>query len=560
MRQITVILICLLICAFCSDICISQWQNKSENYPIISNGSPRVFISDGTGGAFLLLTESWDIPEVRRIQRLNRFGYQTINHLNTDIADSDVTIVNSFLVESNPGTALLLFDTNQSEGGRGTYIQRIDSLNTRPWGENGIKLNPDSVIFQSIDAVSDNNNGAYLFFAWIDSGNEDGNYDLKMIHADSEGNNVGNLDGIVLDNISQEKFRTITSDDALYILYYEKSDTNYYYPKINKISEDTLFFPVGITTNFDSTFTIRNTTANRYGVTILATKDTSLVIQRMDPDGNLLWGETGIVQNGVPGAGITKIDLSVSDNGATIYFWHSEEEGISSIYSQKTDINGNVVWSEPKNIDNNARLGSIIVNNENLEIILTAVIQDEQYSSSLWSVNCYKINSDSEVIWKQNVSGKWMVTKYENPGIINDGKGGAIVTWTSEQVVSLMNGTFVQQISKNGNLGEVVVSIHNQPVHSIPNDYKLYQSYPNPFNSSVNIRYSIPVTSNVKLTVYNITGKEVAVLKDETQISGEYIINWNGKNQGGIDVSSGVYVYRMEAAGRVFSKKMILLK
>ena len=90
---------------------------------------------------------------------------------------------------------------------------------------------------------------------------------------------------------------------------------------------------------------------------------------------------------------------------------------------------------------------------------------------------------------------------------------------------------------------------------SIPAVYSLDQNYPNPFNPSTTIKYSIAEDGFVKLAVYNMLGEEVATIVNTTQKAGKYEVNFNA-NQ----LSSGVYVYRIEAANFTASKKLMLLK
>ncbi len=94
----------------------------------------------------------------------------------------------------------------------------------------------------------------------------------------------------------------------------------------------------------------------------------------------------------------------------------------------------------------------------------------------------------------------------------------------------------------------------------LPGKFALEQNYPNPFNPETSIRYSTLKSGDVKLTVFNLLGQKVASLVDEKQIAGNYLVKWSGLNDGGRAVASGVYVYKIEAAGFVKTKKMLLLK
>ena len=98
-------------------------------------------------------------------------------------------------------------------------------------------------------------------------------------------------------------------------------------------------------------------------------------------------------------------------------------------------------------------------------------------------------------------------------------------------------------------------------ISSISKDYILYQNYPNPFNQFTIINVQCKMKSSIKLTVYDITGKEVAILVNETKIPGKYEVRFNGGN-----LSSGIYFYRLEIrdneSNLIFNetKKMIMMK
>lgn len=89
----------------------------------------------------------------------------------------------------------------------------------------------------------------------------------------------------------------------------------------------------------------------------------------------------------------------------------------------------------------------------------------------------------------------------------------------------------------------------------IPVKFELLQNYPNPFNPSTKIQFSIPQAGNVKLTVYNLLGQEVAVLVNDHLNSGLHEVEFNAEN-----LSSGMYIYRLESSGNISARKMILMK
>ncbi|MCH7520506.1 MAG: T9SS type A sorting domain-containing protein, partial [Candidatus Marinimicrobia bacterium] len=94
----------------------------------------------------------------------------------------------------------------------------------------------------------------------------------------------------------------------------------------------------------------------------------------------------------------------------------------------------------------------------------------------------------------------------------------------------------------------------------LPKVFALQQNYPNPFNPSTQIRYDLPRAVPVTLTVYNILGRQVVTLVDELQAAGSYAVRWNGRDQQGKLVGTGVYVYRIQAGPQGALRKMVFLK
>ncbi len=94
----------------------------------------------------------------------------------------------------------------------------------------------------------------------------------------------------------------------------------------------------------------------------------------------------------------------------------------------------------------------------------------------------------------------------------------------------------------------------------VPKHFNLSQNYPNPFNPVTRIKYSLPNEELVSVVIYDLNGSEVATLVDNHQAPGTYTIEWNGKDNSGKQVSSGVYFYRIEAGKFSELRKMILLK
>lgn len=94
----------------------------------------------------------------------------------------------------------------------------------------------------------------------------------------------------------------------------------------------------------------------------------------------------------------------------------------------------------------------------------------------------------------------------------------------------------------------------------IPQVYKLYQNFPNPFNPTTEIRFDLPEAIRVELKIFNILGQEVAKLVDDVRPAGAYRVLWDSKSTSDISVASGVYIYQIKAGSFVDAKKMVLIR
>ena len=95
---------------------------------------------------------------------------------------------------------------------------------------------------------------------------------------------------------------------------------------------------------------------------------------------------------------------------------------------------------------------------------------------------------------------------------------------------------------------------------NIPHQFRLFQNYPNPFNSNTRIRYQLDRSCQVELIVYNILGKKVRTLINEKQKTGSHRVIWDGRNDQGSLVASGIYLYQIKTDQFSARKKLILLK
>lgn len=169
------------------------------------------------------------------------------------------------------------------------------------------------------------------------------------------------------------------------------------------------------------------------------------------------------------------------------------------------------------------------------------------YVNGTNNVKLIKLQDNNDVIWTREIP----ITdsqEIRSNGITESKDGGLIVTgyvtYPNEQPK-----IFLLKTDKEGLL------THLNLENNFPNTFTLSQNYPNPFNPSTKISFSVPKKSFVTIKVYDILGKEIAMLINSEKSIGNYELEFNGSS-----LSSGIYFYRMQAGDFVDTKKLILLK
>jgi hypothetical protein len=190
----------------------------------------------------------------------------------------------------------------------------------------------------------------------------------------------------------------------------------------------------------------------------------------------------------------------------------------------------------------NAEQGNSVCISSDGNVAIEAGYNDNIFAGAFW------VFTRSGGVWTQQG------TKLVGTGAVGSGYQGYSVAISSE-------GTAIEGgYADNNNAGAVWV-FHNPTIsvrnisQEVPKSLSLSQNYPNPFNPTTNIRFDIPTTSNVKLVIYDMLGREVTTLVNEKLNAGTYQADWDASNY-----TSGVYFYKLSAGDFVQSRKMMLIK
>lgn len=138
--------------------------------------------------------------------------------------------------------------------------------------------------------------------------------------------------------------------------------------------------------------------------------------------------------------------------------------------------------------------------------------------------------------------------------------GTGTATFKAGDMIAIKSGFVVVENGQFFALTDVSTSIDQRVDIDLPHEFNLEQNYPNPFNPSTTIKYTLARKTQVKIAVYDITGRHIKTLVNKNQQAGLNKVEWNSKNQDGNDVVSGMYFYRITAENFTQTCKMILMR
>jgi len=561
----------------------SQWStDPSQNTRVTNGGLLPQLVTDGAGGAFVVYQDSPALLRQVWVQRLDKFGYVRFPDNGIRISSADrYQSPYYYLVSDSAGGVIVLFDDRHLVGDpfdevtfNAIYAQRIDSSGTKLWGDAGIELSPfvEGKGKAGVSACSDGENGAFVF--WGEDLDDNDAFELRAQRITADGQLAWADTGLVVtdkfifDNISNPNPAVSGGSGNAIILYSDSSETDWN-AKLQKLNSEGEFlwgdgveiFPLGrqmISDNLGGAI-IAGVRREFDGVSVKYI----LRAQRIDGNGKILWGEEGVVVDSLEDR--TNPGIALNKNSEIAFVWQQKVNDTLNVFINKINKTGSLIFPEEIEASGfkSRKVAPKVVSSTNSSDIV--IWYDYRNGNSgLFSPDALfaqRINENGKQLWCElDIELSISEIQHHSFQVISDNVGGVIACWYEIGTGSGL-GIFAQQVSRNGKLGEVLItSISQQNSFSLPSQYILHQSYPNPFNSEVMIKYELPKRNHVTLAVYDITGKEVITLIDQNQSPGVYLAKWHGKNKKGGDVASGIYIYHLCAGSFVKSKKAIFVK
>ena len=206
----------------------------------------------------------------------------------------------------------------------------------------------------------------------------------------------------------------------------------------------------------------------------------------------------------------------------------------------KTDSNGDSLWTQTFGGSNNDWGSSVQQTTDSGYIISGGT--GSFGSGDVWLI---KTDSNGDSLWTQTFGGSDGDNARSVQQTTDD---GYIITGYSTSFGNGGRDVWLIKTDSNGNL-------ETSTIVGLPTKYTLSQPYPNPFNPTTTIEFSIPQSEFVTVKVYNIVGNEITTVINDELSTGNHSIKWDGSHQ-----PSGVYFVKIESGGFMQTRKMVLLK
>lgn len=453
-------------------------------------------------------------------------------------------------------------------GLRGARLQRVDSEGNLLWGETGVSLLSDS---DSYDISSrpiwffshDDGTVAVVFTAVdLDAGTFTERALIQYIGSDGS---ILTQEGQPIDPYpTAEGDRAVvgaveTNDNSLFLLVQGLGlmDSNLYSCRYDWQGQPLLasytMIPQGL--DFLRAFDL-NPVGNDVQISWLNSSFDTPGVQynRITPDGQLVWGEEGAVlmegNNEIFG-----YDMAMSWDGFWVAWSTSEQtryqkysfEGAPQLEPElgiQIPVAENYFF-EPELIADGGGgvfiLGTSGTCCNELDFSYTHIGPDGSPVSELYAEQGILPLVDS-----------WYAQR--ELAVVSDGEGGFLASW-SDNRSAIAEDVYAMRVNDY-----LTASVAGDRPHAQPDQFVLEPAYPNPFNPSTTIRFTIPEAGEVRLAVYDILGRHIATLLSGRVESGSHEISWNGVGISGQQVASGVYFITLDNQGMSRARQIVLLK
>ena len=490
---------------------VVQWVSNGVGVRVATGdqNNPRI-VSDDAGGAIIVWTDDKGGSYNIHAQRIDATGAGLwgANTVTVCGEQNDQDIV-SAIADGAGGVIVVWEDARAgSNAVRDIYAQRLNSGGVAQWVIDGVPVCTAANAQYFPVLVSDGAGGA--IFTWSDSRNG-GSYDIYAQRVNGAGTVQWTADGVVLcADAGNQDAPAITTDGAggAIVAWYDW----------------------------------RNGLPDIYA-------------QRVNPSGAVQWNVDGVA---VCAAVHSQVDPQIVSDGAggALVTWNDDRgtgTGDTDIFAQRLDPNGAALWTPNGEAICSARgtqlYGRVIPDPAGGAIVAW---MDTRAGGLKYDMYAQRVNGAGTVQWTANgVALCTAANGQYDPAITGDGAGGALVVWGDYRSGSTYD-VYGNRVTFGG---AIPTGIGDAPAAS---SVVLGESYPNPFSAGTVLDLALPREADVTLEVFDVAGRRVRAVELGRVAAGSTRLAFDGRDDRARALPSGVYFYRVRAAGETLTRKMVI--
>jgi FlgD Ig-like domain len=498
-------------------------------------------------------------------------GITLIPGIDPEFDEDQIGVQNIQIVDGPSGNALAAWNMVMMGVDVYTYqigLQMVNPQGELLWGDMGVTIErsdglPDLDL--SIGKLlPDGQGGAYLFNRVADA---DYAGQIFMQHIDASGNLMYADDGVELvssDSGPYVKDVLQLSDGSFLLIFatWEVDHQDLSAMRVSTSGEELWPEPV-VVIELTSPYTyIRGLTASIINDTVLVGVHASSSnyqnriawIQAIDADGNIAWPDDPLEFDSET---YTNQALTLAPSSGNT-FWVGIRDAAAFVVN-RYDHNKQILTPEPlllATIDPRFGYPNMVADDAGGVFVAWQCGQDWQDTNLRYT----HINIDGEYAQPEyDAEGLFLtdaVYQQEQLHVVSDNEGGFLAAWNDYRGrVGALEGDDVYAMRIN----ETVSGVNPAPVAQLPK-WELYPVYPNPFNPSTQVMFTLAAHTDVRIDVYDVLGRRVTTLVNDALTAGTHTTNWDGLDRSGSPSASGVYFVRMETPQTVKTQKAILMK
>ena len=547
-----------------SSTSLAAWQE--DGLPVCtatgSQQSPAAVL-DGAGGVFLAWSDPRNGVSDVYAQRIDAGGNAlwTADGIPVCTATGDQSAP-VLMVDGQGGVIIMWHDwRNQVTSNQDLYAQRFNGAGAALWTANGVAVTNAAAGQHYPKLVSDGAGG--VLAVWMDLRNGSLNSDIYGARITSVGTVLDTPTGIVVSTAvqSQTPGAMVPYGGGGGIVAWTDARTgspNIYAARISAAGTvlDATGIPLCVAGGDQ---TAPNAIPDGAGGAIVAWSDVArngeIFAQRIDTAGAIQWTPDGVDVGANVLSSIGQQPAMAPDGaGGAIIAFERFDTGNLNVYAQRINSSGVKQWaptSLPVCTASGTQSGVVSAS----DFAGGAVVgwTDTRNLTMGTDIFAQRVLPNGTVAWLANG-----VTVCDDPldqsamVMVPDETGGAIFAWADKRLNVVQSDIYAHRLAGEGQTPT--------PVHGLRSVTLLGDAYPNPFNPSTSIPFSLVRAGHVTLSIYDVSGAHVATLVDEHRDAGEHIARWNGRTNAGAAATTGVYFVRLHAGGAVETRKIALLK